>query len=66
MRSGYEKGYEVVTLKDCTATLREEEQRVAVEKTYAMFSKPMTHGEFLAALKGAGATTAKSRGYESA
>jgi ureidoacrylate peracid hydrolase len=29
MRTGYEKGYDVVTLNDCTATLSEEEQRVA-------------------------------------
>src|ERR1700733_3148146 len=52
MRTGYEKGYDVVTLKDCTATLSEEEQRVAVEKNYPMFSRPMTHGEFLSTLKG--------------
>jgi ureidoacrylate peracid hydrolase len=54
MRSGYERGYEVVTLKDCTATLREEEQRMAVEKNYPMFSKPMNHDEFLSTLKGEG------------
>jgi len=50
MRSGYEKGYNVVTLKDCTATLSEEEQRLAIEKNYPMFSRPMNHDEFLAAL----------------
>ena len=66
MRSGYEKGYEVVTLKDCTATLSQEEQRVAIEKTYPMFSKPMNHDEFLSALRGSGAAAAKSRGYENA
>jgi ureidoacrylate peracid hydrolase len=66
MRTGYEKGYEVVTLKDCTATLSEEEQRLAVEKNYPMFSKPMTHDEFLAGLKGEKAVEAKSRGYEAA
>jgi ureidoacrylate peracid hydrolase len=66
MRTGYEKGYEVVTLKDCTATLSEEEQRVAVEKTYPMFSKPMTHDEFLSALKGAQTADIASRGYEAA
>jgi ureidoacrylate peracid hydrolase len=65
MRSGYERGYEVVTLKDCTATLSEEEQRVAIEKDYPMFSKPMTHDEFLASLKG-GETQTKTRGYEAA
>lgn len=50
MRSGYEKGYHVVTLKDCTAALSEEEQRLAVEKNYPMFSRPMSHHEFLAEL----------------
>jgi ureidoacrylate peracid hydrolase len=64
MRTGYEKGYDVITLKDCTATLSEEEQRVAVEKNYPMFSKPMTHGEFLSMLKGTETVETKSRGYE--
>ena len=50
---GYEKGYEVVTLNDCTATLSEDEQRLAVEKNYPMFSRPMTHEEFLSTLGGA-------------
>lgn len=50
MRTGYEKGYNVVTLKDCTATVSEEEQRLAVEKNYPMFSRPMNHDEFLAEL----------------
>ena len=55
MRTGYEKGYEVVTLIDCTAALSEEEQKLATEKNYPMFSKPMKHGEFLDTLAGAGA-----------
>ena len=63
MRSGYEKGYEVVTLTDCTAALSEEEQRLATEKNYPMFSKPMKHGEFLAALAGGDAAKDASRGY---
>jgi ureidoacrylate peracid hydrolase len=66
MRTGYEKGYDVITLKDCTATLSEEEQRVAVEKNYPMFSRPMTHTEFLSTLKGGQAAATKSRGYEPA
>ena len=65
MRTAYEKGYEVVTLKDCTAALSEEEQRAAVEMNYPMFSKPMTHDEFLASLKG-GTAADTSRGYEAA
>ena len=63
MRTAYEKGYEVVTLKDCTAALSEEEQRAAVDKNYPMFSKPMTHEEFLSGLKGATAPADLSRGY---
>ena len=65
MRTGYEKGYNVVTLKDCTAALSEEEQKAAVEKNYPMFSRPMDHDEFIAELGGkdttAGART--GRGY---
>lgn len=66
MRSAYEKGYEVVTLKDCTAALSEEEQKAAVEKNYPMFSKPMTHREFLSSLAGGTEAADASRGYEAA
>jgi ureidoacrylate peracid hydrolase len=52
MRTGYEKGYKVVTLTDCTATVSEEEQRLAVEKNYPMFSRPLSHTEFLGELSG--------------
>lgn len=64
MRTGYEKGYSVVTLKDCTATLSEEEQRMAVEKNYPMFSRPVDHNEFLAELAGERGVEAAGRGYE--
>jgi ureidoacrylate peracid hydrolase len=63
MRTGYEKGYNVVTLKDCTAALSEEEQRLAVEKNYPMFSRPMNHDEFLAELGGKETAATESRGY---
>jgi ureidoacrylate peracid hydrolase len=52
MRTAYEKGYNVFTLKDCTATLSEEEQRLAVDKNYPMFSRPVDHDEFLDQLAG--------------
>ena len=52
MRTGYEKGYNVVTLTDCTAALSEEEQRLAVERNYPMFSRPLSHSEFLRELAG--------------
>jgi ureidoacrylate peracid hydrolase len=51
MRSAYEKGYNVITLKDCTATVSADEQRLAVEKNYPMFSRPMDHGEFIKQLE---------------
>jgi len=47
MRTAYENGYNVITLKDCTAALSEEEQHLAVEKNYPMFSRPLSHIEFL-------------------
>ncbi|MGA7747259.1 MAG: isochorismatase family protein, partial [Candidatus Aquilonibacter sp.] len=62
MRTAYEKGYNVVTLTDCTATLSEDEQRLAVEKNYPMFSRPMKHDEFLGTLEGA-ETVGAGRGY---
>ena len=51
MRSAYERGFRVVTLTDCTATLSPEEQEAAVSKTFPMFSVPMTHDRFLAGLE---------------
>ena len=47
MRSAYERGFNVVTITDCTATLSEEEQRVATTRDFALFSRPMTHDVFL-------------------
>jgi nicotinamidase-related amidase len=52
MRTGYEKGFDVVTLTDCTATVSEDAQKSAVETNYPMFSRPMTHDAFLAELGG--------------
>ncbi len=65
MRTGYEKGFDVITLTDCTATLSEEEQRLAVEKNYPMFSRPMNHDAFLAELSGKEAGETAGRGYTS-
>ena len=50
MRSAYDQGFEVYTLTDCSATLSEEQQRSAIEIDWPMFSKPVTHDEFLKAL----------------
>lgn len=47
MRSAYERGFDVVTLKDCTAALSQEEQDMALAHNFGMFSRPMNHGGFL-------------------
>jgi ureidoacrylate peracid hydrolase len=65
MRTAYEKGYNVFTLTDCTATVSEDEQRSAVEKNYPMFSRPVDHNAFLQELEGekTPAGAAAGRGY---
>lgn len=63
MRSGYEKGFNVVTLVDCTAATSEAEQQSAHSQTYPMFSRPMTHDQFLGEVMGEVAAVDSSRGY---
>lgn len=50
MRSGYENGYEVITLTDCVAATSVEEHDNAIAYDFPMFSKPMTADEVVAAL----------------
>jgi nicotinamidase-related amidase len=50
MRSAYERGFRVVTLIDCVATLSAEEQRASIGKNFPMFSRPLSHTAFLAEL----------------
>jgi nicotinamidase-related amidase len=50
MRTGYELGYEVVTLTNCCAATSKEGQDAAVTHTFPMFSKPMTSSDFIASL----------------
>ncbi len=47
MRTAYEHGFDVVTLKDCTAALSQEEQTMALAHDFPMFSHPMNHDQFL-------------------
>ena len=47
MRSGYENGYQVITLSDCVAATSVEEHDNALKYDYPMFSRPMTAGEFI-------------------
>jgi nicotinamidase-related amidase len=52
MRTGYEKGYQVVTLSDCVAATSPEEHENAIRFDYPMFSRPMSAEEFTADLAG--------------
>src|SRR4030088_2928534 len=65
MRTGYEKNYKAITLKNGTPTLSEEKRKASDKKNYPVFSRPMDHTEFIAELGGkettAGART--GRGY---
>ena len=53
MRTAYEKGFNVVTLTDCTAATSEEAQAAATGGTYGMFSRPISKDEFVAELDAA-------------
>jgi nicotinamidase-related amidase len=50
MRSGYENGYQVITLNDCTAATSHEEHDNALAYDFPMFSQPMSADEFIAEL----------------
>jgi nicotinamidase-related amidase len=63
MRSGYEKGYQVVTLSDCVAATSPEEHENAIRFDYPMFSQPMSAADFASSLAGERETADASRGY---
>ena len=48
MRSGYENGYQVITLTDCTAATSEPAHENAISYDYPMFSKPMSAADVIA------------------
>jgi ureidoacrylate peracid hydrolase len=50
MRSGYENGYQVITLSDCVAATSAEEHDNALKYDFPMFSRPMSSTEFIAEL----------------
>jgi nicotinamidase-related amidase len=51
MRSGYENGYQVITLNDCVAATSPEEHQNALTYDYPMFSQPMSSADVIAALQ---------------
>jgi ureidoacrylate peracid hydrolase len=53
MRTGYEKGYQVITLSDCVAATSAEEHQNAIQFDYPMFSEVMTSDAFTEELQGA-------------
>jgi nicotinamidase-related amidase len=53
MRTGYEKGYKVITLSDCVAATSAEEHQNAIQFDYPMFSEVMTAEAFTEELQGA-------------
>jgi len=53
MRTGYEKGYQVITLSDCVAATSAEEHQNAIQFDYPMFSEVMTAQAFTEELQGA-------------
>ena len=63
MRSAYEKGYDVITLTDCTAATSADEQKAATAQDYPMFSQPMTSTEAIGALHRAADVADASRSY---
>jgi nicotinamidase-related amidase len=56
MRTGYEKGYEVITLSDCVAATSTEEHENAIRFDYPMFSEVTTSQAFTEELHGAAVT----------
>ncbi|MET7397124.1 cysteine hydrolase [Dactylosporangium sp. NPDC005572] len=46
MRTGYEHGYQVITLQDCMAATSAEEHDNAIRYDFPMFSTPMSADEF--------------------
>jgi nicotinamidase-related amidase len=52
MRTGYEKGYEVITLSDCVAATSVEEHENAIRFDFPMFSDVTTSQAFTSALRG--------------
>ena len=64
MRNAYDKGYNVITLTDCCATLSQEEHDNALKNDFPMFSQPMKHTEFIEILTNEAVLELKGKGYE--
>ena len=60
MRTGYEKGYQVITLSDCVAATSPEEHENAIRFDYPMFSEVMSSDALTSELTGSQPVTAGS------
>jgi len=58
MRTAYENGYNVYTLKDCVAATSMEAQEATLEHNFGMFSIPTTSTEVMNAIQRAKAAVA--------
>lgn len=47
LRSGYENGYRMIALSDCTAATSPEAHQNAIEQNFPLFSQPVDSAEFL-------------------
>jgi nicotinamidase-related amidase len=50
MRTGYEHGYQVLTLTDCMAATSLEQHNNAIAYDFPMFSQPTMSGDFISEL----------------
>lgn len=50
MRSAYEKGYKVYTLKDCTAAASMEAHEATFKHNFGMFSVPVDSEDIISAI----------------
>lgn len=50
IRTGYEHGFDVVTLTDCVASASTAEHQNAIQYDFPMFSRPMKAAELIAQL----------------
>ena len=64
MRTAYENGYNVITLKDCCASLSSEEHHNAINNDFPMFSQPMTSHDFMKVVEGKDSLVLEGKGYE--
>jgi ureidoacrylate peracid hydrolase len=60
MRTGYEKGYSVITLSDCVAATSTEEHENAIRFDYPMFADVMTSEAFTNELNSAAVVPGES------